>query len=35
MAKMSEATKAQIKETARHPVIWLKGADLPEEQIRP
>jgi len=35
MAKMSEATKAKAKEAARHPVIWLKGADLPEEQIRP
>jgi len=32
---LSEATKAQIKEAARHPVVWWKGADLPEEKIRP
>jgi len=32
---MSEATRAQVRYAFRHPVIWLKGADLPEEQIRP
>ena len=35
MARMSEASKAQLEEAVRHPVKWLKGADLPEEQIRP
>jgi len=35
MAKLSEETKAQIKEAIRHPVVWWKGVDLPEEKIRP
>jgi|GEM_PF-718192 len=28
-------TKTQIKAAIRHPVTWWKGADLPEEKIRP
>jgi len=32
---MSVETKAQIKEAIRHPVVWWRGADLPEEKIRP
>jgi len=37
MAKqlLSPEQKAQIKEGVRHPVAWWKGADLPEENIRP
>jgi len=35
MEKMKAETKAQIKEAIRHPVVWWKGADLPEEKIRP
>ena len=35
MAKMSEATRAQIRQAVRHPVTWWKGADLPEEKLRP
>jgi len=35
MPKMSPETKAQIKEAIRHPVVWWKSADLPEEKIRP
>ena len=33
--KMSEETKAKVRYAFRHPVLWLKSADLPEEQIRP
>lgn len=32
---MSEAARARLKQAVRHPVTWVKGADLPEEQIRP
>ena len=32
---MKAESKAQLKEAARHPGKWLKGADLPEERIRP
>jgi len=35
MAKMSAEAKAQIRQAVRHPVTWWKGADLPEEAIRP
>jgi len=35
MAKLSAETRAQIKQAVRHPAVWWKGADLPEEQIRP
>ena len=35
MAKLSAETKAQIKESVRHPVTWWRGADLPEEAIHP
>ena len=35
MVKMSMETKTQIREAVRHPVVWWKGADLPEEKIRP
>jgi len=33
--KLTEETKAQIKEAIRHPVVWWKGAELPEEKIHP
>ena len=35
MPKLSPELKAQIKQAASHPVAWWRGADLPEEQIRP
>jgi len=35
MAEMSPETRAQIKAAARHPVVWWRGADLPDEKIRP
>jgi len=35
MAKMSAETKAKVKEAARRPVVWWRGAGLPEEKIRP
>ena len=37
MAKklLSSELKAQIKQAARHPIVWWRGADLPEEKIRP
>jgi len=35
MAQLSTEAKAQIKEAIRHPVIWWRGAGLPEEKIRP
>ncbi|MCL2494632.1 MAG: MFS transporter [Oscillospiraceae bacterium] len=36
MAKlMSEETKAQVKQAVRHPGVWWRGADLPEEKIHP
>jgi len=35
MAKMSEETRAQIRQALRHPVVWWKGADVPEENFRP
>ena len=35
MAKMSDESKAKVKQAARHPVTWWKGAELPEESIRP
>ena len=35
MAKLSAEAKAQIRQAARHPVTWWRGADLPEETIRP
>ena len=35
MAKLSAETKAKIKAAARHPVVWWRGAGLPEEKIRP
>ena len=35
MPKISPETKAQIKQAARHPITWWKGADLSEEKIRP
>ena len=33
--KLSPELQAQIKQAARHPVVWWRGAGLPEEQIRP
>ena len=35
MAKLTPELKAQIKEAIRHPIVWWKGADLPEEKIHP
>jgi len=35
MAKMSAETKAQVKQAVRHPVVWWRGAGLPEEKIQP
>ncbi|MCL2494242.1 MAG: MFS transporter [Oscillospiraceae bacterium] len=35
MAKMKPETKEKIKYAVRHPVVWWRGADLPEEDIRP
>jgi len=35
MAKMTAETKAQVRQAIRHPAAWWKGADLPEENIRP
>jgi len=35
MAKMSAENKAKVKQAVRHPVVWWRGADLPEESIRP
>jgi len=35
MPKLSPELKAQIKQATRHPVVWLKGEGLPEEDIRP
>jgi len=35
MPLISEEIRAQIKEARRHPVVWWKGAHLPNEQIRP
>jgi len=32
---LSEETRAQIRQAARHPAAWWRGADLPEEKIRP
>jgi len=32
---MSAETKAKIKQAARHPVVWWRGAGLPEETIHP
>jgi len=35
MIKIGEETKSQIRQALRHPVVWWRGADLPEEKIRP
>jgi len=35
MAKLSAETKTQLKQALRHPVVWWKGASLPEEKIHP
>jgi len=35
MPKLSAETSAKIRGAARHPVEWWRGADLPEEKIRP
>jgi len=35
MPKLSEGTKAQIREGLRHPVQWMRGDGLPEDQVRP
>jgi len=35
MKKMSEESKAKLRYALRHPVVWWRGADLPEEKIRP
>ena len=35
MKKISEETRAKVREAIRHPITWAKGEDLPEERIRP
>ena len=35
MARMRAETRARIGEALRHPMAWWRGADLPEEKIRP
>ncbi|MDR2687496.1 MAG: MFS transporter [Oscillospiraceae bacterium] len=35
MPKLSPELKAQIRGAARHPLVWWRGAGLPEEAIRP
>ncbi|MCL2299509.1 MAG: MFS transporter [Firmicutes bacterium] len=35
MANLSEETREQIRQAVRHPVVWWRGAELPEEKIRP
>ena len=35
MKKMTDETRAKVREAIRHPVTWAKGAGLPEERIRP
>jgi len=35
MAIVSADLKNQIKTAAKNPVVWLKGAGLPEEELRP
>ncbi|MCL2494630.1 MAG: MFS transporter [Oscillospiraceae bacterium] len=35
MPELSPETKAQIKEALRNPIKWWRGAELPEEDIRP
>jgi len=35
MKKISDAALGKAREALRHPVTWAKGADLPEESIRP
>ena len=35
MAILNEQAKAQLKEAARHPVSWWRGAELPAEALRP
>ena len=35
MARISTEAKAQIREATRHPVTWWRGADFPEEKLRP
>jgi len=35
MKKLSPEIKAQAKLAVRHPIVWWKGAELPEEKIRP
>lgn len=35
MPKISPEVKDQIREVSRHPVVWWKGTNLPEETIRP
>jgi len=35
MAKLSAEAREKIRNAARHPVRWMRGDGLPEEQIRP
>jgi len=35
MAKRTAEQKAQLRANLRHPVVWLKGAGLPPEVVRP
>ena len=35
MAKLTQEQKDQMRAAARHPVVWLKGKDLPPDKLRP
>jgi len=35
LPKLSPENKEQIKQAVRHPIVWWKSADMPEEKIHP
>jgi len=35
MPNISPEAKAQVKEAVRHPIVWWRGAGLPDEKLRP
>jgi len=35
MKKISDEARVNVRAVLRHPAIWAKGTDLPEERIRP
>jgi len=35
MKKMTDETRERVRYALQHPITWAKGADLPEETIRP